>query len=159
MKIARNTPDQLILDDAPWWLGITLVVAILICVAVSFACLRSGALGNGVIFFLVGVPFLGAFFAIFVRRNQLILDRVSGKIIHRRSTVAGRREVVHYLENLDRAIVETMHGETSTHRMTLELSGGMDAGLHPFTKVYSSGPGARLAADAVNDWLGVRRSQ
>lgn len=158
MKVTRDTPDQLILDDTPWLVGLVLAAMILACAAIGLSLLGSGHAGRGLAILGFGLPFLGLFFGLFVRRNQLILDRVAGKVIHRRATVLGRTEVVHYLDNLDRAIIQTSRGKNGdTYRMTLVLSGGMDAGLHPFTRVYSSGRGARRGAEAVNRWLARAR--
>jgi hypothetical protein len=103
---------------------------------------------------------LSLFFWAFVRRNQLILDRHSGTLTHRRRTLLGYRKTVHELHHLDHAVVETSSGDDSdTYRMSYVLLGGMDEGTHPFTAAYSSDAGARRAAKAVNDWLAANPSQ
>ncbi len=104
-----------------------------------------------------GSAFFALFFWVFVRRNQLLLDRRAGTVTLRRRTLSRYSETIHDLDHLSRAIVQTSRGDDSdTHRMALILSGGMDAGTHPFTAVYTSGTGARRAADAVNAWLHAR---
>tara|TARA_R110002072_G_scaffold82776_3_gene188365 strand:+ start:351 stop:749 length:399 start_codon:yes stop_codon:yes gene_type:complete len=123
MKITHNAPDLLIIDSKPWPVGIILVGMVLVVVGYGLETLLNGDTFTGLTTVLLGGGIGGLFIAIFVRRNQLVLDR---------------------------------RDKQDTHRMTLELNGGMDAGLHPFTEVYTSGRGAQRAADAVNGWLALR---
>ncbi len=74
MKVTRDTPDQLIISNSPWLIGLMLIIFILIFVAVGLLLITEdfwvGLLFAG---FGGGIGF-GAFVA-FVRRVQLILDR------------------------------------------------------------------------------------
>lgn len=154
MKITHNTPELLIIDSKPWLVGIILAAMVLVAVAIGLGMMMSGEVLTGILVAVLGGAFTGLFFAIFVRRNQLVLDRRDNRLEMRRRTLFRHTRVRHDLHHLRRAIVETSRGDKQdTHRMTLELDGGMDAGLHPFTAVYTSGRGARRGADAVNGWL------
>ncbi|QQA43438.1 hypothetical protein [Pelagovum pacificum] len=158
MKI-ESTDRYLVIESTPWVFGLIIVGLMLVMIVIGAEGLMSGNLGQGLGIGLGGTAFLGLFFAMFIRRNQLILDRDAGELIHRRRTVLRYTEVRHALDQVDSAVVETSRNSdgADTHRMSYVLSGGMDLGVHPFTDVYSSGRGARKAADAMNDWLSQLR--
>jgi len=156
MKIVRNTPDQLILRSVPWILSVTIGICILVSVGFGLNGLLTGLLTEA-FWGMIGIPaFVAIFIAVFVRRDDLILDRSRDLLEMRHSTVFGRTKVQHQLRHLESAVVQTQPGDAEggpTHRIALVLSGGMDAGTHPVTPVYVGGNGARRAADAINDWL------
>ncbi len=155
MKIVRNTPEQLILRSAPWFLAVVFGGLILVSIGCGLNAFFAGGLGE-TFWGLIGIPaFLALFLVIFVRRDDLILDRSRDVLELRHSTFFGRRKVRHKLQNLERAIVQTSNSGDSgpTHRIALVLSGGMDAGTHPVTPVYASGNGAKRGVDAINGWL------
>lgn len=105
---------------------------------------------------LIAIPlFLAIFIVVFVRRDDLILDRSRNLLELRHSTFRGRTTVKHKLEHLDRAVLQTSHSSEggTTHRIALVLDGGMDAGTHPTTPVYVSGHGAKRGVEAINAWL------
>ncbi|MEM7320828.1 MAG: hypothetical protein AAF408_17630, partial [Pseudomonadota bacterium] len=138
MKVTRNTPDQLILADIPWFIGIMLIIFILAFVGPGLMLASTG--GENIIYGLIfafgggGLGF-GAF-CVFVRRVQVVLDRPNDQITIRRQSVFGYQSVTHKLSDLDRAEVESTtsrrDGRTSTlHRAVLVLNQGMSAGRHP----------------------------
>jgi hypothetical protein len=156
MKIVRNSPDQLILRSVPWLLGIIFAGAILGMSAAGLNGLLTGDVKFAAIMLLCGPVFMGLFFAIFIRRDDLILDRSRNLLELRHATVLGRHKVQHKLQYLSRAMVQTSNSDDGkTHRVALVLQGGMDAGVHPVTEVYTSGYGATRAVDAINDWLSL----
>lgn len=158
MKINKDSPELLIIDNQPWLVAALLGVMMLAFVGAGLSMLTTDEWVLGLFFSVGGGLFFVFFFWAFVRRNQLILDRHAATLTLRRRTLTGYRETVHELQHLERAIVETSRSDkTNTHRMALVLKGGMDAGTHPFTSVYTSGRGADRAADAVNAWLDDRR--
>ncbi len=159
MKIVRDIPEQLIVENNPLLITILLSVMGLVFVGSGVGILASGDIGFGLLWLGFTIPFFGLFFVLFVRRNQLILDATAGTVTHRRKSLIKYTEVVHELAHLGEAIVEPSHsgGNGPTHRMSLVLTGGMDKGTHPFTLAYTSGGGARRGADAVNRWLAARR--
>lgn len=160
MKVTRNTPDQLILSNTPWFIGISLVFFILVFVGVGLFMVSEG--GEGILFGLFFALFGGGMgvgaFCVFVRRVQVILDRKSNSILIRRQSVFGYDTVEHELSNLSHAEVETATSSrdrttSKMHRPVLILEKGMSAGRHPIVQAYVSGRGAHRLVDAVNDWL------
>jgi hypothetical protein len=159
MKIVRNTPEQLILRSTPWLLGVIFIVVILGLTSISLNALLNGDLILAVSLFLFGPMFAGLFFVLFIQRDDLILDRSRDLLELRHATVLERRKIQHKLRHLKEAIVQTSRSSDNggpTHRVALVLNGGMDAGTHPVTEVYTSGCGAQRAAAAINDWLAAR---
>ena len=156
MKIVRNTPDQLILHSVPWAITILLSVFFLAVIGLGLNALFQGD-GQGAFWGLLAIPaFLAIFVAMFVRRDDLILDRSRNLLELRHSTVFGRRKIRHELHHLSQALVQSTRSENAdTYRVALILDGGMDAGVHPVTEVYASGKGAERAADAINNWLSL----
>ncbi|UWQ91053.1 hypothetical protein K3727_20295 [Rhodobacteraceae bacterium M382] len=157
MKVTRNTPDQLILSDTPWLIGIMLVFFILAFVGPGLAIVSTGVWA-GLIFVVFGGGMGVAAFCVFVRRVQVIFDRSADKIILRRQSVFGYTAVEHRLSDLSHAVTETTtsrrDGRTRTlHRPVLVLDDGMSAGHHPIVASYTSGAGAQRLTDAVNAWL------
>jgi len=160
MKVTRTTPDQLILSNTPWLIGLMLVVFILCFVGAGLFMATEG--GEGVLFGLFfalcggGLGF-GAF-CVFVRRVQVILDRRTNSIVIRRQSVFGYDTVEHDLSNLSHAEVETTTSSrkgtsSKMHRPVLIRDKGMSAGRHPIVEAYVSGGGAQRMVDAVNGWL------
>ncbi|MEW2912571.1 hypothetical protein [Leisingera sp. JC11] len=160
MKITRNTPEQLILSDTPWLIGIMLAVFILVFAGAGLGMLSQGGdlVLPGLVFALVGGGMGALAFCLFVRRVQVILDRPGGSILIRRQSVFGYSRVEHRLADLSHAEVEstTSHGKGGTrtlYRPVLVLDGGMSAGRHPVVEAYTSGRGAERLSDAINAWL------
>lgn len=164
MKVTRNTPDQLILTNTPWFIGITLVLFILCFVGAGLFMVSEG--GEGILFGIFFAVFgggmgLGAFCA-FVRRVQVILDRRSNSVVIRRQSVFGYEAVEHDLSNLSHAKVESTisrsdKGTSTLYRPVLVLDKGMSAGHHPIVEAFSSGRGSKRLADAINTWLPARK--
>lgn len=164
MKVTRNTPNQLILSDTPWFIGITLVLFILIFVGLGLFLMTEGgeAILFGLIFALGGGGLGFGAFCAFVRRVQVILDRDKDSIVIRRHSVFGYDAVEHMLSNLSHAEIESTisrsnKGSSTLYRPVLILNKGMSAGRHPIVEAYSSGRGAHRLVDAVNGWLPARK--
>lgn len=156
MKVVRNTPEQLILRSVPWVLGIIFAGAILGMTAAALNGLLEGDYTFALMMMLFGPVFMGLFFALFIRRDDLILDRSRDLLELRHATVLGRHKVQHKLQHLSKAMVQTSNSDNAkTHRVALVLESGMDAGVHPVTEVYTSGYGATRAVDAINAWLAL----
>ena len=155
MRIVRNTPEQLIFRSVPWVVAILLSVFLL--AVISFG-LKSLFEGNKTDAFwgLIAIPlFLSIFMVVFVRRDDLILDRSRNQIELRHSTFRGRTKVQHKLSHLAGAKLQSNRTSKGgmTYRIALVLDGGMDAGTHPVTPVYASGNGAKRGVEAINTWL------
>ncbi|MFK7836027.1 MAG: hypothetical protein AB8B60_07395 [Sulfitobacter sp.] len=159
MKVTRDTPAQLIVENNPIWLAIFVSVFGLVFFAIGLFNVTSQP-GMGVIFMLGGLAIGVGFNIIFIRRTQLILDAPRNLVELRRRSWIKYYTMTWELSYLDHAIVETSNsGDTPTHRAALVISGGMDAGTHPITLVYSSGRGARRAESAINTWLAALDSR
>jgi hypothetical protein len=155
MKIVRNTPEQLILRSIPLVIAIMLSAFLLAVIAFGLNALFAGD-RSGAFWGLIALPlFLGLFLVIFVRRDEVILDRSRNLLELRHSTFRGRTRVQHELRHLERARLESheSHKNGKTYRIALILNGGMDEGIHPVTPVYTSGNGAKRGVEAINTWL------
>ena len=160
MKITRNTPDQLILSDTPWFIGIMLIFFIIAFVGPGLAIVSTGVWA-GLIFVFVGGGMGVIAFCVFIRRVQVIFDRAADKIILRKQSVFGYQSVEHDLSNLSHAELERTTSSQARrkgrvqylHRPVLVLDQGMSRGRHPIVEVFSSGNGPQDLVTAVNDWL------
>ena len=152
MKVIEQTPDRLILENNPVVLAILLSSLALIFVAVGLFVISSDPMTG--LATLAGALVFGAVFVIaFVRRSQIILDRRNDLVELRRKSLLGYNRRTWDLHDLDRAVIQTSRSDKSdTYRAALVFSGGMDAGVHPITLVYSSGSGASRAVAAINAW-------
>jgi hypothetical protein len=154
MKIVRNTPEQLILRSVPWIIAIMLCGFLLAVIGFGLKSLFEGNM-SGTFWGLLAIPlFLSIFIIIFVRRDDLLLDRSRDLLELRHSTFRGRTRIRHRLAHLQRAELESSSGENgTTYRIALVLDGGMDADTHPVTPVYVSGNAAKRGVEAINAWL------
>lgn len=157
MKITRDTPSQLIVENRPIF-----IAAILLLMALVFLSLTIGLLWMGEIIglaFLLGVLLSGACLYIFSRRVQLIFNADSATLTVQRKNMRNASVVVHPLNEVKRAILEQTTSDNSTlYRVTLEMT-GQSAGMHPITTGYSNVGQHRAVADAINRWLDSVRTR
>jgi hypothetical protein len=158
MRVTRNTPEQLIVEDTPWFIGVMLILFILVFVGAGLLAATDTLVG-GLAFALIGGGLGASAFTVFVRRVMVILDADANALILRRSSVFGRSEVSHTLSDVDRAMLEetTSDSGRSLYRPSLVLSRGVSAGIHPIVDVYTNTPGPRRLVAAINDWLAAHR--
>lgn len=156
MHVTRNTPDQLIVADTPWVIGVLLILFVLVFVGPGLLIAADG-IWQGWIFVIAGVGMGVIALGVFVRRMQLILDRPSGTITIRRRSIFGFSEITHELSNLSKVKIETTTGSKGRRlfRPTLVLTQGMSAGDHPIVQAYTNSGSSQRVADAVNEWLGI----
>lgn len=154
MKVLRDTPDQLILDETPWFWGIMLTLFTLVFVGVGMLVLPR-TLAGGLAFIIFGGGLGLVAMVVFVHRVQVILDRVAGTLTLRRKSLLRQSEVVHALDHLHGAEIEETRSDNNQtlSRPVLILDGGMSAGRHPVVSAYSSGTMAQRMADSINTWL------
>ncbi|MGC1495797.1 MAG: hypothetical protein WA790_08310 [Sulfitobacter sp.] len=153
MKVTRNTPDQLIVENNPIWLAVFVSSFALIFIVAGIFTVQSETF-VGVAFIIGGLVIGSVFNIVFIRRTQVILDRPRNLVELRRKSLLGFKRRTWELGHLERADVQTSRSDDSdTHRAVLVFSDGMDAGIHPITVVYTSGSGADRAASAINSWL------
>ncbi len=160
MKVIRDTPKQLIIENNPIWLAVFISVFGLVFMGISLVML-SEEFWVGCAFLMTGLVVIVAFNLAFTRRTQFIFDGPGNLVEMRRKSLLGFSKHRWALEHLDGAIVQSSRSDkTTTYRAALVFGGGMDAGAVPgtvpVTFAYSSGKGADLAANAVNRWLAAR---
>jgi hypothetical protein len=154
MKIIRQTPMQLILEDRPWLIGIFMIVMALVSLAAGMALASSGEVFGGLMMVLIGsgVPLLIA--ALMVQRVRLTFDRAAGTVTRTRRSVLGLTETSHPLDRVERARVGvSSDSDGTTYRMELELGSPRES--VPFTTYFTSGRQPERMAQAVNDWLAI----
>jgi len=153
MKVTRDTPDQLIIENNPVWLAILISIPLFVFLVVGIFTIKTD-LSTGLVF-VVGSLIMGVVFNLaFIRRTQLILDRSRNLVELRRRSMLGYKKRTWELGYLDRVVIQSSNsGDSTTYRAAMVFSDGMDAGTHPITLVYSSGSGADRAAGAINRWL------
>jgi hypothetical protein len=155
MKVTRDTPDQLVISNSPWLIGLMLIIFILIFVGVGLFVMTTEEFWIGLLFagFGGGIGF-GAFVA-FVRRVQLILDRSTNSVTLRARSLLGFSEVRYSLSDLARAELDTTTGSKggTLYRPVLVLTGGMSAGTHPILNAYTNGTSPHAMVAAINTWL------
>ncbi len=154
MKMIRDTPDQLILEDTPWLLGIAMIGFILAFVGPGLFLVMSGE-WMGLFFAGVGGGLGVMALAVFVERIQLILDRQAGTLTIRRATVLRYVQEVLPLSDLVGAELESRIGGKGgrTQRAALVLSDGTGRRLHPITEVWTNGAGPARTVAAITGWL------
>lgn len=160
MKIVRDMPEQLIIAHIPWMMGILLTFFILLFAGIGLSILSQGEV-FGLVFLLGGLVIGGACFIGFVRRVQVIFDRATDRIIHRRRSVLGFKEREFALSDLDGAELQsTVSSKGATlYRPVLEFKSGPDAGSFPMVDAYTNTRGPKQAVRAVNSWLETGRAE
>ncbi|NDR57343.1 hypothetical protein [Aliiruegeria sabulilitoris] len=159
MKIMRNTSQQLVLESTPWILAIVASVFMLAFVAAGLRMVFAGNM-TGLFISLFGGGLGVACLVIYVERLQVILDRDSETVHVRRRTLTNHEEDRLHLGDLLGAVVESSYSKSggTTWRPVLMLRGLAGPVPCPITEIFTGDDMARLAADAINDWLGIERS-
>ncbi len=152
MSVKRNTPDQLIVADIPWVMGVLLIAFILIFVGVGLSLVISGE-WMGLMFVVLGGGIGAIAFVAFVRRVQMIFDRPTDRIIHRRRSVFGYSEDIHPLSELKGVTLETSYSRKggTMYRPTLLLNGDRV----PIVQSYTNTRGPKKLADAIEAWIAL----
>lgn len=157
MKVTRNTPNQLIIEERPWIAGAALVIMMLVMLGIGLDMILSGNPFGLLVMAAMVIPLL--FIFIFVRRVQVVFHRPEGWVEIRRQNIHRRSTVRHSLSEISSASVDTSHsGDSPTHRVILHILDGQSAGDHPLTQYLVSGNGSHRAAEAINDWLAQSRA-
>lgn len=153
MKVTRNLPEQLIIENRPWVISLALVAGWALFFAIGLSIFLSGQ-PMGLIFMAASViPLILIYF--FARRTQVLFLRPEGQLIIRRKTLLGSSQVVHELNEVDHAIVQQSSTKDggATYRVALVFPEGQSAGTHPLTLAYSNFSDHHGMADTINAWL------
>lgn len=162
MKISKNTPDLMVIDDRPWLLGLLLIGFIAIFASIGATMLYDGLLGGIIMFLIAGVIFAGFYFL--VERTQLVLDASAGKLEIRKKSMRRMKRDKYALKNLRRTTVSTRTssnssgGSTKTSRLVLVFIDGNGETGTPLTAAYTSGGAAERISPVVNAWLEAANS-
>ncbi|TNF62707.1 MAG: hypothetical protein EP307_06440 [Rhodobacteraceae bacterium] len=159
MKVIHNTPEQLIVEETPWLLGIMLIFFILCFVGPGLFLVFQGEL-MGLFFAAVGGGLGLMGLIVFVQRVQVILDGAGNRVILRRRTMLRYTQIEHALSDLSEARLDMTRGSKggTLYRPVLIFDRGMSAGDHPIIEAYTSGRGPGRAVDAINGWLQATRA-
>lgn len=153
MQCLYECDDFLILEDRPVKTAIligavTFGLAICACLALSygehfvFGTLMSGGLVTYILMRHV------------VTRTVLMFNRPEGFVTIRQTDFTGTTTTTHMLEHFGHALAEPANAANpDAQRLTLVLNGGMDAGAHPLSNVFTNGNGPVTAARCINRWL------
>lgn len=155
MKVRRNTPDLLIVEDRPWLFALMITGFTLLFCGIGLVLMMDGE-WTGLVFFCAGGGLgLGAFWA-FVRRVQVVFHRPEGWIEIRRANIFRKLRSRYDLSGVHRAFLESTQGDNGTlYRVVLLIESGGVQGTKPLTLAYSNVGDHRGVAAAINAWLGV----
>ncbi len=159
MKIALDTPDKLILDDRPWFLGGLLALLIVIFTGFGLNALWAGR-GAGLLG-LGGALLWTVALLVFVRRTTVTFERTGQAVTRSVVSFRGGGTKLWALGELNEATVETRlsrnsskRGRSTTtplHRPVLHWRDGSPP--LALLDAYVSGDGAEKVVSAINRWL------
>ena len=148
MRIARNTPDRLVIEDRPWFLWITLGMigagALLAVMTDHFSGFVERFLVTSV---GAGTLVIAWRFAPFQR---IVFDRTSGTLRHTLKRVTGTQTWEKPLADIERATDEG-HWDSEGDRLERVTLITRD-GPYPLESGFS-GRSARPMVEAINAWL------
>lgn len=158
MQTVSRTPDQLILANKPWLLGLSMIVLILIFVGLGLFLMTSGDIVPGILFALIGGGGGAIAFMAAARRTQLVLDVATDTVTLRTRSVLGFTEKQYRLSDVDAAFLEAPQNSDSKgmFRPVLAMKDGTEPAQVPVLLAYISGRGPKRATDTINDWLARR---
>lgn len=151
MKVLRLSPDMLVIEEKPWFLGLMLAVFVL-----GFAAAALAAAFEGQWLAALGLGAVAAAFAWVsarvVERVWLVLDRRAGTVELRRRSHGRFRRQGWPLARLEAVVEQSDFGEGSrTYRLALWLRD--QPAPVPMTRYYQSGRGTKACAAAAREWL------
>ncbi|SFR59006.1 hypothetical protein [Litoreibacter janthinus] len=158
MKVTRNIPEQLVIENRPWVISLALVAGGLLFIGIGLSIFLSGEL-MGLVFMGLGLIPFGMLFA-FARRTQVLFLGPEGKVIIRRRSLLGGSTIEHRIDEVSEAIVQSSTGDKgTTYRVALSFPHGQSAGIHPLTLVYDNFSDHRGMANIINSWLTAHRGE
>lgn len=162
MKVTRNIPEQLIIEQSTTGLLIWITLFCATFIIIGLVIISTGSM-FGAIFVGVGILFGVIFCMAFARRVQLVLDRPRNRVELRTRSFFGYTATIWALDRLEHATLESTEitetdddKKSSTvelHRAVMIFAAGEGDLQQPVTRSYSNGPGAKQTADAINQWL------
>ncbi len=154
MKTVTDTPDRLVLEDAPMGIGLLAVIVMAIMCAIGIGLVAADQPWGGGTFILGGL-FAGLFLLwLMARHTQVWLDRDAGVVALRVRTIFGYREKTFPLGDLKCAETRMSRGAHGQYLYgpALVFGGGTGATL-PIIDPYTSQAAADVTTDTINTWL------
>ncbi|MEO9514580.1 MAG: hypothetical protein ABJH45_02375 [Paracoccaceae bacterium] len=165
MKVIENTTDRLLLRKIPWIMG-SLFVAIMVIVANALwrSIQTDGWQAEGVMSLTITLCSIMVAVVVFIRYDELVLDRKYGTIQFRHISVFQRKSEELDLSLLESASIQTHYGQADSvrsYRLVLILKDHPDRDsrthptkdIRPPNPVYSTGKDAKMTAEIINTWL------
>lgn len=144
------------MDDVPW---IRSVLIVLITLYVIFMGFSEYADGRKMGLYIVGFGLVGGavFFALFVVRYQVVLDRAQDVLIKRQRSVFGYRERRFELAQVSHAEVEESKDSDGGKMFApvLVLKDGTSGKRVRLVDYQTTGWGPPALVEEINAWLGV----
>lgn len=154
MQITRETPDQLILEYQDWLAPVALSIIALVPAFYSLRWTWHGDISIAAVLAAIAVVLLGLA-ALSLDRSQLIFDRQSDQMTHRRKTALQFDELKVPLAAVETYTLDIAASETGKPEYQPSLLIKSDEGY--FFRPLISRPGTSSAhietANRVNDWL------
>lgn len=157
MRIAKETPDQLVLTDSALLHVVVLVLCAFACVGAVFGAWSLG-LGATALWFGAGaVAFLGLAYAT-RRRTTVVLDRAAEVFTLTEAGFRGRGQITYPFAAVKAAALQTIRisrgrSPVKSHRPILRIEG---ADTLPIRVAYHRRIGnAERVIAGINRWLGV----
>jgi hypothetical protein len=156
MRVTRDTPDELVLDYAPWVPMTIILVLLVVFLGAGMAALAKRAVLQGLMFGGIGTVACGGALYAFAERRQLWLSRQTGTATLRCRSFRGLTERQVALADVAGALLEQggrAKGGRPLQRPGLRLKGG---GRMDIIEPFMTGPGPERAVTAINAWLARR---
>ena len=161
MEVVRNTPEQLVLKDAPWATAVGLIIFVVILVGAGMMLWQDAAWLSVLLFLIaVIVGFIG--FVIFVNRVQVIFLRPENCLLINRRSIFGKSSTEHDLSQLAGAVAEEYISNADRgrklYRPTMIFQRNGEEERIPVVEVYSNESEVHILVDAINEWLPADKS-
>jgi hypothetical protein len=157
MKTVTDTPERLVIEDAPMGIGLLAVGVMAINCMIGIGMVAAGQPWGGGTFILGGI-FAGLLLLwLFARHTQVWLDRGTGVAALRVRTIFGYREKSFPLSDLKRAETCMSRGAQGQYLYGPALVfGGQTKTKLPIIDPYTSKPTAEVTTATINAWLARR---
>lgn len=162
MKVTRNIPEQLVIEQSTTGLLILSSLFSLTFIAIGLVFMSYVSM-FGALFVVAGAFVGGVQSLAFASRVQLVLDGPRNRVELRTRSFFSYHATIWALDRLERAILQTTEvtktdkdNKSTTHvlhRPVLIFSAGEGDPEQPVTQSSSTGPAAEQTADVINQWL------
>jgi hypothetical protein len=155
MKVTATTPRRLMIDHAPWALGIGTIAALLVMLVITWRLYLAGDWAKTLVAGACTILFPGGVFCT-LTREQLILDRDKGMVTHReRNLMRGYHESLLSLATLREVQLRVSRRpkREPQWRLLLRFEDRGTETLLPFPRDWGLEADARALKSALDTWL------